>query len=277
MKFCVIGPEKKRFAEARLVNEGKKAFGNALYVPYSKIRISINSEARVLYGDVNLADFDAIIPRIPEDWMFSYVLMNSLSGAYSPLDTISFITGSNKILLYDVLMKSGIRVPKACLADSPESAEEALREMSYPIGVRAANSKEINMFALSRKEIGPMINTIRRMKSSIYLEERLTDGLIRCFVIGDEIIPLKLSAETEEKSMKAEGRWESVGIDPKTERLVLRASHVIGARICRVDYREKSESVVNVNIVPPMKLFSSVSGKNIPKMAVEFIKNEAKR
>jgi len=277
MKFCVIGPEKKRFAEAQLINEGRKIFGNALYVPYSKIRISISHSANVLYGNINLADFDAIIPRIPEDWMFSYVLMNSLSGAYSPLDTISFITGNNKILLYDVLMKSGVKVPKACLADSPESAEEALREMSYPIGVRAANSKEINMFALSRKEIGPMINTIRRLKSAIYLEERLTDPLIRCFVIGDEIIPLKLNAETEEKSMKAEGKWKTVKIDSNTERLVMRATRVIGARVCRVDFREKSESIVNVNIVPPMKLFSNVSGRNIPKIVTEFMKNEIKR
>lgn len=275
MRFAVIG-HKKRYTEAKLLSEGRKVFGESAFVPHDEVRILIhNGKSDVLHRDVDLSVFGLFLPRVEGEGIFSYLLASSLSKAYSPIQPISFIIGNNKVLLYDILTKGGIKVPAACLADSVESAEEALREMEYPVAIRAMNSKEVSMFALNKREVDPMIKTIRKMNVPVYLEERLTDPLVRCYVVGGEVTAIRLKAKSMEKSMRGVGSYVRAEVDDTVRESVIRASRIVGAKVCRVDIREGSSAVVNVNVVPPLKNAMKSSKVNICRKIVEFMKEDA--
>jgi len=262
-----------------LKEEGRKLFGEVLFVPVTKIKAYINNgKAELRFKGRSLLEFDACYPRLSsKDFVLAEAILRIIedSGMYSPVSVRGFLISNHKYYTVKELCDAGIPVVGSGLFISPETAKKKIS--SFPVVV-----KKISGFAgkgvvlvNDSTQFGSILDTMHLLDEFLstqeFVPEKNTD--IRCFVLGDKVIAVRRTGRQGEwrANVSRGGKATVVEATDEMREIALKSAKVMHMEICAVDMIETRDGlkVIEVNFMPGP--FSAFLGPLVPREMVEFI------
>jgi hypothetical protein len=260
MKILVIGTKN---TDLSLIEESKKLFDSVLFIPLSKLSVvSKGKEMIVKYKDKDISKFDAVFVTVPKQrYKFIHTILKNLSEEMFKTQGVdSFLVASNRQILFQVLAKAGIRVPKICLSDTPEGAKRALEYMRFPILVRPEGEEEF-MLSYTEQEARTMIDTLHTLRQQIFLEEHFPKvEMIDLYVLGNEVIVgvKKKKVGSEYKPSK-----DLVKLNKRMISTALDVTELLKTEWAKITILNlKEPMVIDVNLTPSIGEIIELTGIN---------------
>ncbi len=270
MKLCIIGTKN---TDPKIIEEAKKHFEKVLLAPISGVLL-VTSEGNIIprFKETDLKKFDCIFTLVnKKDYHFAFLLMNNLPTIFKPQGITSFVTVSDRTSLLKKLSENGISVPNIALANRAEAAKRGVKELKFPIVLRAGEN-EI-MLAHTEQEALSMIDTLQTLNRKIFLEEYSTKGkLYDLFVMGDEVVGAvkkKVVGTTIEEDRKF-----NVKLNKRLIETALKTARVLKtewARISLFDFKEPK--VIDVDLTPSVIHVNEIAEKDIIPDLMEMLKH----
>lgn len=289
MKACVIGSKRHSSSTMRIYEAMKDSgrFSSVLFVPTEGIRIGVKKgKFPIFYREIDLASFDAVIPRIgASKAMFGYLITRYLveAGVYVPMRPNSILIAHDKYLTLEILNRAKVPVPETYLTMSPPTAKRIISELKPPIVMKllgGSGGKGV-MFSDDGENAASLIDTLNVLRQPLFIEKYVQNPGedIRIIVIGNNAVAsMKRIAKKGGKrsNLASGGKGISYKIDNTLERIAVRSAEAIGAEICGVDVIEgpKGPLVIEMNISPGMKI-ADITNKNIPRMIADYVADRA--
>jgi ribosomal protein S6--L-glutamate ligase len=262
-------------------------FSSVLFVPTEGIRIGVKKgKFPIFYREINLADFDAVVPRIgASKAMFGYLITKYLveSGVYVPMKPESILIAHDKYLTLEILNRVKVPVPETYLTMSPPSAKRIVSELKSPIVMKllgGSGGKGV-MFSDDEENASSLIDTLNVLRQPLFIEKYIQNPGedIRIVVVGNNTVAsMKRIAKKGGKrsNLASGGKGVPYKIDSTLERIAIKSAKAIGAEVCGVDVIEGREGpiVIEMNITPGMKI-ADITNKNIPRVIADYIADRA--
>jgi ribosomal protein S6--L-glutamate ligase len=283
MRICILGSKTRKEHDLWLLEEAKKRFGRATYAEIPFIRIE-NGEA--FFKNLNLADYDCILPRIPATYRhFGYNICKLLEHrVYMPIKPESIIVAHNKFLTLLALNKAGIPTPKTYLALSRQSVRDVLDKVTYPVVIKLLHGSlgKGVMFAESRESAAPLIDTIESMNEPFIVEEYIKNPGedIRAMVIGNEVISMRRIAGKGERraNIGIGGKGKKIKLSDELKELAIKSARAIGLGIAGIDIiigDEGKPRVIEANVNVNFDEITKVTEINIAEKMINYVWHEA--
>ncbi|MBR9682068.1 MAG: hypothetical protein GOV02_00135 [Candidatus Aenigmarchaeota archaeon] len=270
MKLCIIGTKN---TDPIIIEEAKKHFEKVLLAPISGVLL-VSSDGKIIprYKDTDLKKFDCVLTLVDkDDYHFAFLLMNNLSkSVFKPQGITSFATVSDRTSLFKKLSENRISVPNIALANRAEAAKRGVKELKFPIVLRAGE-KEV-MLAHTEQEALSMVDTLQTLNRKIFLEEYSTRGkLYDLFVMGDEVVGAvkkKVVGTTikEDRKFKVKLNKRMIETALKTARIL----KTEWARISMFDF--KDPKVIDVDLTPSVTNVCEIAGKDVTPDLMNMLK-----
>lgn len=268
LKICIIGPEKTTSTEILLINEAKKLFDKALYVPISSVRVECTGAKPALYyKDTSLLDFDIFLPRIyKKNSDMGYAILRVLedNARYSPISSASVLLGYNEVLLQMRLSSLGIPAQNSYFAISRSALEKTVGNLKYPIVLKLPYHKEGAITIASRDTVKGIFDTVQELSQPLLVQESLkkANGL-NILLIGKKALAMR------------DGMRVSLG--KKDYESVMRARGAVGARLCEISAATAKGGgirVQGINICPNISKYEALFGP-IPREILGYLDSRA--
>lgn len=287
MRLLIIsGSKSLGKASQYFVAEGKKLFETVLLVPLTSIRVELNGKKPMIYyKNTDLTKFDACLPRLfAEDFVFGEVVLDILqsSGVYMPTSSEAYQLSNHKYYMSKALSEIKVPIPDSALCVGTVPAVMIAEKMGYPIVVKMLSGfggKGV-MFARSKQEFTPILDTLQVFKEFILLQKFVESGRedLRCYVVGKEIHAVRRIAREDDlrSNVSRGGRPRLVDFPEEYRDIVLNSATIAGAELCAVDLIKSDEGalVVEVNFTPGIMV--KYFGPRFAKIFLKFIYKRAK-
>jgi RimK family alpha-L-glutamate ligase len=244
--------------------------------------------ARVFAGDINLANFDAIIVRtMPPGSLEQVVLRMDLLAILESRGTLvvnppkSLEAAVDKYLTSARLALAGIPTPRTIACQTWESALKAFETLGGKAVAKPLFGGEGRGISLiSDAEMAHRaFKLLNQLGAVIYLQEYIDHGGadLRILLIGDAHFAVKRANPTDWRTNASRGAITTRD-HPTAQQLDLarRAAKVIGAPIAGVDLvtdRDGKDYVIEVNAVPGWKATAKALEVDIAARVIVWIRS----
>jgi ribosomal protein S6--L-glutamate ligase len=284
MKIAILSRDSSLYSSVRLMEAAVARGHQARVLDPTHCYMNITDmKPSIHYQGENLAEYDAVIPRIGASLTFfgtavlrQFEVMNTFV-----LNNSAAITRSrDKLASSQLLARKGIDLPITAFAHNPDNIDDLLVikivEGSQGIGVVLA---ETDNAARS------VIQAFMGLNANIMVQEFVKEAAgsdIRCFVIGDKVVAAmkRQGAEGEFRSnLHRGGSASAVKLTPQERAVAVRAAKVMGLNVCGVDLLRSNRGplVMEVNSSPGLEGIEKTSGKDIASLMIEFIEKNANK
>ncbi len=290
MKLAVLGPGVRAmgYSTKRLIEEAKTAGIKTEHIPILEVKLVVNDKTDAIYGKKSLGKFDYVLPRIDSKRAgigYPVIRFLDLLGVRKPYSAEALRIAHDKFITLERLAFSSVNVPETYLTGSKSVAKEIVKKGRLPMMIKLLSGYggQGVMVMESKEAAESTIDTMQTLHQQILIEKFLKNPGedIRGIVAGDEIIASykRIAAIGEVRAnIHAGGRGEAFKLTPEMEETVFKSAKAIGARICAVDMIESKgrPSVLEVNINPGIQGIEKVTGINVAKRMIDFVKSEVK-
>jgi ribosomal protein S6--L-glutamate ligase len=259
-------------------------------VDYLRLHMDITSrEPRIYLGKRELADYDAIIPRIGAQHTFfgtAVVRQFEMMGVFSLNESVAISRARDKLRCLQLLARRGIGLPVTAFAHDPEAARELidicggapliikLLEGTQGVGV---------VLAETEKAAESVIEAFRGLDAHILAQEFIAESAgsdLRAFVVGDEVVAAmkRQAAKGEFRANLHRGaKAEAVELSDQERRMALRATKALGLNVAGVDLIRSNDGplVIEVNASPGLEGIQTATGVDVAMKIITLIEENA--
>ena len=262
-----------------LREEAKKIFGEVLFVPVTKIRVSLNSgKVEMRFKGRDLFSFDACYPRLSStDFVLAEAILRLVedSGMYSPVSVRGFLISNHKYYTIKELCDAGIPVVGSGLFISPETAKKNVSDFPVVVKKLSGFAGKGVVLVNDSTQFGSILDTMHMLDEFLstqeFVPDRNTD--IRCYVFGEKVLAVRRTGRQGEwrANISRGGKATMIEATDEMKLIALRSAKVMRMEICAVDLIETPDGlkVIEVNFMPGP--FSAFLGPLVPREMVEFI------
>ena len=286
MKLLILGRISIGYEEIKLIKEAKKIFDNVVYIPTPYVSIEVEEDQfHVKYKNVDLSNFECVLPRIPRSYRtFGFTILSLLKGkTYMPIEPMALFDCHNKFSTLLKLNEDLIPIPKTFLTIKRKTAEAILDKVDYPIVMKllyGSLGKGV-MFADSKNSAVSFMDTLEMFKEPIFIEEFVKNPGedIRAYVIGEEVFAsMKRKAKKDEmrSNIGVGGTGIKFELPDEYTNLALRSTRALKMEICGIDLIKgpKGPIVIEANVNAQFKELERITKKNVAKRIVEYVKEK---
>ena len=286
MKFLLIsGSKARKEVSKHLISEAKKYFSTVLSIPLDGIRVEcVGGENKLFFKNTDLTKFDACYARLfSEDFLFGECVLDILesSGVYLPTSSEAFQIVNHKYYTVQTLCKSKLPVPTTSLSVSPQPTTKISRTVGYPLVVKLLSGFGGRgvMLVQEEQDLVPLLDTMQVFKEFVATQEFIDKGDdIRCYVIGDNVYPVKRIAKKGEwrANVSRGARAIPTRIPDEIKEIALKAAKIMGMDISSVDFIKSSKGwlILEINFSPG--LMPKFFGKKFAEIIMKHIFNRTK-
>ena len=264
MRIAIIGLSENNLS---VVEEAKKIFDEALYIPIDSIKLEVGEEQRAFYKDVDLSTFDIILPLVNTSYNeFMYLCLKILEkNIYVPISSDDFFIIGKKCLLMKRLMDQGLKVRKSVFLASNRTSRMIIESLKFPITIRSSSGKRVKV--TNEETLNNVLSLFKAGNIRILEKPIEAESVIWFFVVGNEIIA---SYEQVSENLR------SIGVDEDIISKIYRVKKAINSDFFVVNYiRKKDNLIVNdVFLSPDFSVLNKVSGKNTIQPLLVYLKNK---
>ena len=288
MRIAILSRKESLYSTRRLKEAGTKRGHEMNVIDYLRCYMDITSHTpKVIYKDLELKGYDAIIPRIGASRTFygtAVVRQFEMMGVYPANESQGISRSRDKLRCLQLLAREGIGLPVTGFAHYTNYIDGLidlvggaplvikLLEGTQGIGVVLAETK---------KAATSVIEAFRGLDANILIQEYIKESKgmdIRCFVIGGKVVASmkRQGAEGEFRSnIHRGGSAEKIKITPEERSTAIRAAKTMGLNVCGVDLLRSNHGpvVMEVNSSPGLEGIEKSTGLDIAGKIIENLEN----
>jgi len=291
MKIGILSRNSSLYSTKRLIQACKEHGHEVKVIDALRCYMNINSlKPEIHFKGENLADFDAIIPRIGASVTFygtAVLRQFEMMGVYPVNESVAISRSRDKLRSMQLLSRKNIGMPITGFASKPDDIKDLLEMVGgAPVVIKLLEGTQgIGVvLAETRKAAESVIEAFMGLKANIMVQEYIEEAGgadIRCFVIGDRVIAAmkRQGAEGEFRSnLHRGGSAALVKITPEERSTAVNAAKAMGLNVAGVDLLRSTRGplVMEVNSSPGLEGIENATGKDIASMIVSFIEKNAK-
>ncbi len=292
MKIALLSRNKNLYSSKRLI-EAAESRGHEVRV-LDVLRCYMNitsSRPSIHYKGEELADFDAVIPRIGASVTFygtAVVRQFEMMGVYPLNESVAISRSRDKLRSLQLLSRKGIGMPISGFANKPDDIEDLIKMVGgAPLVIKLLQGTQgIGVVLAETKSAAKsVIESFFGLNASVLVQEFIKEAGgadIRCFVVGERVVAAmkRQGAEGEFRSnIHRGGSAELVTLTAEERKTALRAANTMGLNVCGVDIlrAERGPVVMEVNSSPGLEGIENATGKDIAGDVIRFIEKNAKK
>jgi ribosomal protein S6--L-glutamate ligase len=247
-------------------------------------------KSEILYNNKKIRSCDVLIPKVSASAAIDVEvsLVNQFQMMNVPVVNgfLSIARAKNKLRTLQILTKYNIPVPQSIVVRKLEYIDEAIKKVNgYPVILKTPfGSWGIGVVLLeSRRSLYSALDIIWKSLGSLESNIILIQAYVaeaagsdyRAFVLGDRVVAaMKRTASPGDfrSNISTGGSGESVTLTEEEQKLAVRASKVMGLRMCGVDIlrSKKGPLIMELNANPGFLGLSRVTGIDIAAEIVKY-------
>ncbi len=290
MRIAILSRRKELYSTSRLVEAARERGHKVRVIDPLQCYMNITVDnPQIHYKGENLAEFEAVIPRIGASVTFygtAVVRQFEMMGVYCLNESIAISRSRDKLRSLQLLARKGVGLPVSGFAHSTKYTSDLIDMVGgAPLVVKLLQGTQgIGVvLAETHKAAESVIGAFRGIKANLLVQEFIKESAgmdIRCFVIGDKVIAsIKRTAKPGEfrSNLHQGGSASVIRITPEERETAAHAAKIMGLKIAGVDIlRSKNGPVVmEVNSSPGLKGIEKATGKDIARLVISYIEKNA--
>ena len=292
MNIAVLSRNPALYSTQSLVQAARRRHHYVRVIDYVNCDIVIDAEfPKILYNGQELANIDAVIPRIGAGhtaYGAQIIRQFKASGVYSTLDENALLHARNKIASMQILSSNGILIPKSLISNNSLFFDDVLKELDDPrVVIKLVNGTHGLgvVLADSHKQATSIMEALARSKSKVFMQEFIEEAGgadIRVFIVNGQIEgTMKRQAKAGEFRSNLH-RGATANIEPisdKEAEIALKAAEILGLKIAGVDMlrSKRGPMILEVNASPGLEGIETTTKNDIASKIISMIEADTKK
>ena len=286
MKIAILSRNRRLYSTQRLV-EAAEARGHTVQViDVLRCYMNITSHRpRIHYRGQELANFDAVIPRIGASVTFygtAVVRQFEMMNVFSLNESVAITRSRDKLRSLQLLARMGIGLPVTGFAHNPDDINDLINFVGgAPLVIKLLEGTQGIGVVLTetQKAAESVIQAFMGLKANIMVQEFIKEAGgsdLRCFVVGGRVVATmkRQGPEGEFRSNLHRGGSASlVRLTPEERSTAVRAAKIMGLDVCGVDMLRSNHGpvVMEVNSSPGLEGIEKASGEDVAGKIIQYI------
>lgn len=294
MKIAILSNGTGNYSTKRLKEEAILRGHEVTVIKYKECYASIEqNNPTVSYRGEDLANFDAIIPRIASNmtrYGTAIVRQLEMQGVYTISSSIAISRSRDKLRSMQLFAKSGIGIPKTVVSRNTTDIDNLLEQMGgTPVIIKLARGTHGNgvVLAETKKAAKSVLQALYLTNddgTNILLQEYIAESAgtdIRAFVVGSRVVASMKRQSLDDdfrSNLHKGGEGTSVKLSEEEKRIAVKAAKAMGLNVAGVDLMRSSRGplILEVNASPGFGI-EKVTGRNVASAIIEYVELNAKR
>ena len=273
------------YSNQRIIEAAKNRGHRIRFYDISQCRIRLHAEKPEVHyreGQI-LNNLDAIIPRIrPGLTSYGCALVRQFEsfGVYSLNSAAAIANSRDKLLSLQVLLKSGLDIPRSGIARSSSKTAELMDLVKSPplmIRLLQDSTEQGVITANTRKAAESAIKAFRSIDGNLIVQEQVKEARnrsLRLLVVNRKVVA---AMQREESVGNGKGSAPSpVKTSVNERRLAVKAAGALGLKVAGVDMirSRKGPLLLDVNSSPALEDLEEISGVDIAIRLIRAIERK---
>ncbi len=294
MKIAILSNGTANYSTKRL-KEVALARGHEVHViKYRDCYASIEqNKPTVSYRGEDLAQFDAIIPRIASHmtrYGTAIVRQLEMQGVYTVSSSIAIARSRDKLRSMQLLAKSGVGIPKTVFSRNSTDIESLLDKLGgTPVIIKLARGTHGNGVVLAEtkkaaKSVLQAFYLSNEDGTNILLQEFIEESAgtdIRAFVVGGRVVASMKRQSLDDdfrSNLHKGGEGVVIKLTDEEKKMATKAAKAKGLHVAGVDMMRSARGplILEVNASPGFGI-EKVTGRDVATPIIEYVERNAKR
>lgn len=286
MKIAVLSTIKNLYSTRRLVEAARMRGHECVVVDHSQCYVGIQQgKPSMHYKGENLADIDAVIPRIGASVTFygsAIVRQFEVMGVISANPSQSITRSRDKLRCMQILSGAGIGMPITGFARRTRDVDDLIKMVGGPplvIKLLEGTQGIGVVLAETRKAASSVIEAFYGLGNNILIQEYIKESRgtdIRAFVVDGRVVgAMKRTAKEGEfrSNLHRGGSAEVIKLNKTERETAVRAAKELGLTVCGVDMlpSDRGPLVLEVNSSPGLEGIEKATQKDIASEVIAFL------
>lgn len=292
MKIAILSANPALYSTKRLAEAAQERGHEAYVINHNHCYVGMETGNNNVYlGEQELADFQAIIPRIGASVTFhggSIIRQFEVKNIYTTLSSLALVRSRDKLRATQVLAKHGIGIPKTVFAKQPRDVNNLIKTVGGPpliVKLLEGTQGLGVVLAETKTAAKSVIEAFYGLNANILVQEFIKEAGgsdIRAFVVGGKVIAAykRQGQEGEFRSnLHRGGQGTKVKLSALEKKTAVAACKALGLNIAGVDMlrSERGPLVLEVNSSPGLEGVENVTGVDVASKIIEFIEKQIER
>lgn len=294
MKIAILSNGPGNYSTQRLKEVASARGHEVQVIKYRECYASIEqNNPTVNYRGEDLAEFDAIIPRIAAH-MTKYgtaiVRQLEMRGVYSASSSLAIARSRDKLRTMQLLAKSGVGIPKTVVSRNSTDIDDLLEKIGgTPVIVKLARGTHGNgvVLAETKKAAKSVLQALYLTDddgTNILLQEFVEESAgtdIRAFVVGGRVVASMKRQSLDDdfrSNLHKGGEGVTIKLTEEERKTAIKAAKAVGLNIAGVDMMRSNRGplVLEVNASPGFGV-EKVTRRDVATAIIEYVEMNAKR
>jgi ribosomal protein S6--L-glutamate ligase len=291
-KILILSRNENLYSTKRIFEEGIKRNHLIEIIDYTKCHMLMEKgKPYIYYGDKDISNVDAIIPRIGATNTFygsAIIRQFEMKKIFTTCGSLALLRARDKLRSLQILSKSGIDIPKTAFAKYPEDIDNLIKRVGGPpliIKLLEGTQGLGVVLAETKTAARSVLEAFYGLKANILVQEYIKESAgedIRIFVIDDKIIGSIKRKNFIKDEFRANlhrgGFAEETALSEKEKQIALKAAKSLGLKIAGIDLlrSKRGPLVIEVNPSPGLEGIESATNINIAEKIIQYIEKHFK-
>lgn len=286
MKIAVLSRNPKLYSTKRLIEAGEKRGHEMLVVDHAKCDIIIEKKRpHIIYQGEELADIDAVIPRIGASITFygtAVVRQFEMMKVFSAIESQALVRSRDKLRSLQILSRAGLGLPKTAFTNYSKNVSEVINQVGgAPCVIKLLEGTQGVGVVLAETQSAAesVLEAFNGLQARVIVQQFIKEAGgadIRAFVVDGVVVGAmkRQGKEGEFRSNLHRGGTATVHeLSDDEENAALKAARVLGLGIAGVDMLQSKSGpmIMEVNSSPGLEGIEAATGKNIAGSIIRYI------
>lgn len=294
MKIAILSNGPGNYSTKRLKEEAIARGHEVSIIKYRECYASIEkNNPTVSYKGMDLATFDAIIPRIAANmtrYGTAIVRQLEMQGVYTVSSSIAINRSRDKLRSSQVLARAGVGIPKTVFSRNSTDIDDLIEKLGgTPVIIKLARGTHGNgvVLAETKKAAKSVLQAFYLSNddgTNILLQEFIKESAgtdIRAFVVGSRVIASMQRQSLDDdfrSNLHKGGQGIKIKLTEEERKTAVKAAKAMGLNVAGVDMMrsDRGPLVLEVNASPGFGV-EQVSGRNVAGAILDYVEINAKR
>lgn len=294
MRIAILSNGPGNYSTKRLKEVAKARGHEVRIIKYRECYASIEqNNPTVSYRGEDLANFDAIIPRIASNmtrYGTAIVRQLEMQGVYTVSSSLAISRSRDKLRSMQLLAKYGVGIPKTVVSRNTTDIDVLLEQLGdMPVIIKLARGTHGNGVVLAEtkkaaKSVLQAFYLTNEDGTNILLQEFIKESAgtdIRAFVVGSRVVASMKRQSLDDdfrSNLHKGGEGTAVKLTEEERKMAVKAAKAMGLNIAGVDMMrsERGPLILEVNASPGFGI-EKVTGRDVASAIIEYVELNAKR
>lgn len=292
MKIAVLSRNHKLYSTRRLVEAIEKRGHQAILLNHARCYVVLeDGKPHVYYGDQEVGDIDAIIPRIGASVTFygsSIIRQFEMRKVFTTLSSLALVRSRDKLRSLQILSKAGVGIPKTAFTKYPKDIDNIIKQVGgTPLIIKLLEGTQGLgiVLAESKNAAKSVMEAFYGLNANFLVQQYIKESKasdIRAFVVGGKVVgAMKRQGVKGEfrSNLHRGGTSEVIKLTRAEKQTALKAAEALNLKIAGVDMLQSSRGplVLEVNSSPGLEGIEKTTGKDIAGAIVKFIEEQIQK